>query len=63
MRVDIVPGTVLSDYELSDHRGMRRSLSELQGAIRWCSCSRAAGSVRKTGGNMKGSCSSTARCK
>ena len=31
MRADIVPGAVLPDYELSDHRGMRRTLSELQG--------------------------------
>jgi AhpC/TSA family len=31
MRADIVPGAVFPDYELSDHRGMRRRLSELQG--------------------------------
>jgi peroxiredoxin len=31
MRADIVPGTVFPDYELSDHRGMHRKLSELQG--------------------------------
>jgi peroxiredoxin len=31
MRADIVPGTVFPDYELSDHRGKRRKLSELQG--------------------------------
>jgi len=31
MRADIVPGAVLPDYELSDHRGMRRKVSELQG--------------------------------
>jgi len=31
MRPDIVPGAVLSDYELSDHHGRRRKLSELQG--------------------------------
>ena len=30
MRPDIVPGAVFSDYELSDHRGKRRKLSELQ---------------------------------
>ena len=30
MRTDIVPGAVLPDYELSDHRGKRRTLSELQ---------------------------------
>ena len=30
MRADIIPGAVLPDYELPDHRGMRRTLSELQ---------------------------------
>jgi peroxiredoxin len=32
MRADIVPGAVFPDYELSDHTGHRRKLSELQGA-------------------------------
>ena len=31
MRADIVPGAVFPDYELSDHTGKRRKLSELQG--------------------------------
>jgi peroxiredoxin len=31
MRADIVPGAVFPDYQLSDHRGVRRTLSELQG--------------------------------
>ena len=31
MRADIVPGAVFPDYELSDHRGTHRTLSELQG--------------------------------
>jgi peroxiredoxin len=31
MRPDIVPGAVFPDYELPDHRGKRRHLSELQG--------------------------------
>ena len=31
MRPDIVPGAVFPDYELSDHTGKRRKLSELQG--------------------------------
>ena len=31
MRDDIAPGAVLPDYELSDHGGKRRKLSELQG--------------------------------
>jgi peroxiredoxin len=32
MRPDIVPGAVFPDYELSDHHGKRRRLSELQDA-------------------------------
>lgn len=32
MRPDIVPGTVFPDFELSDHTGKHRRLSELQGA-------------------------------
>src|SRR5258707_3358594 len=31
MRTDIVPGTNFPDYELTDHTGKRRKLSELQG--------------------------------
>jgi peroxiredoxin len=31
MRADIVPGAVFPDYELPDHRGKHRRLSELQG--------------------------------
>jgi peroxiredoxin len=31
MRTDIVPGATFPDYELSDHRGKHRKLSELQG--------------------------------
>ena len=30
MRSDIVPGAVFPDYELSDHRGKRQKLSDLQ---------------------------------
>jgi peroxiredoxin len=32
MRNDIIPGAVFPDYELSDHTGKRRKLSELQGS-------------------------------
>src|SRR2546422_4612815 len=32
MRSDIVPGAIFPDYELSDHTGKRRTLSELQGS-------------------------------
>ena len=31
MRADIVAGAVLPDYELTDHTGKRRKLSDLQG--------------------------------
>ena len=31
MRADIVPGGAFPNYELTDHRGKRRTLSELQG--------------------------------
>jgi peroxiredoxin len=31
MRADIIPGAALPDYELSDHTGKRRKLSDLQG--------------------------------
>lgn len=31
MRADIVPGSVFPDYELTDHAGSRRKLSDLQG--------------------------------
>jgi hypothetical protein len=30
MRTDIVPGAIFPDYELPDHRGKHRTLSELQ---------------------------------
>ncbi len=32
MRADIVPRAAFPDYELPDHRGKRRKLSELQGS-------------------------------
>jgi len=32
MRADIVPGAVFPDYELTDHAGKRRKLSDLQGS-------------------------------
>ena len=33
MRSDMVPGAVFPDYELSDHAGKRRKLSELRMTI------------------------------
>ena len=32
MKADIVVGAVFPDYELTDHTGKRRKLSDLQGA-------------------------------
>jgi hypothetical protein len=39
VRRDIVPGATFTDYELLDHRGKHRTLSELQGddPLVWCS--------------------------
>jgi hypothetical protein len=31
MRSDVIPGAVFPDYELTDHTGKRRKLSDLQG--------------------------------
>jgi len=33
MRTDIVAGAVFPDYELTDHTGKHRKLSDLQGQI------------------------------
>ena len=33
MRADIVAGAVFPDYELTDHAGKRRALSDLQGPL------------------------------
>jgi hypothetical protein len=33
MRDDIVAGVVFHDYELTDHTGARRKLSDIQGQI------------------------------
>jgi len=33
MRADILAGAVFPDYELTDHTGKRRKLSDLQGQI------------------------------
>jgi len=35
MRADIVAGAAFPDYELTDHSGTRRKLSDLQGAGWW----------------------------
>lgn len=36
MRADIVPGATFPDYELPDHTGKLRRLSELQGGDPLC---------------------------
>jgi peroxiredoxin len=38
MRADIVASAVFPDYELTDHTGKRRKLSDLQGpdSMVWC---------------------------
>jgi peroxiredoxin len=49
MRADIVPGARFPDYELPDHTGRKRKLSELQGDAPMIVSSRAASTVRRTG--------------
>ena len=63
MRPDIVPGALFPDYELSDHRGTHRRLSELQGGDPLVLVLPAEASARKTGDDAKGSCNSIARCR
>ena len=48
MRSDIREGETFPDYELADQSGRRRSLSELQGATRWCSICPVAASIPKS---------------
>jgi len=61
MRPDIVPGAAFPDYDLPDHRGKHHTLSELHGGDPLVLVLSRGGSVQKRGGNMKGSCNSTAR--
>ena len=63
MRADIVPGAVFPDYELSDHRGKHRKLSELREGDPLVLVLSRGGFCPKTGDSTKGSCSSIARCK
>jgi hypothetical protein len=63
MRSDIVPGAVFPDYELSDHRGTRRTLSELQHGDPLVLVLSRGGFSPKKGGNTRDSCNSIARCK
>src|SRR6266403_3776611 len=48
MRADIVAGAVFPDYELTDHTGERRKLSDLQGPDPMILCLAAEGSARGT---------------
>jgi hypothetical protein len=51
MRSDIVPGVKFPDYELSDHAGKHRKLSNRQGRIRWSLSLAAAVTARKIVGS------------
>ena len=63
MRPDIVPGAAFPDYDLPDHRGKHRTLSQLQGGDPLVLVLAREVSAQKTGDNTKGSCNSTARCR
>ena len=63
MRSDIVPGAVFPDYELSDHRGKHRTLSELQQGDPLVLVLSRGGFCPKEGGNTRDSCSSIAKCR
>ena len=47
MRADIVASAVFPDYELTDHTGTRRKLSDLQGRIPWSWCLAGADTARR----------------
>jgi hypothetical protein len=47
MRADIVASAVFPDYELTDHTGKRRKLSDLQLQIPWSWCLAAADTARR----------------
>jgi hypothetical protein len=62
MRPDIGPGAVSREYELSDHhRGMRRTLSELQRGDPLVLVLSRGGFCQRTGDSTKASCNSTAK--
>ena len=63
MRPDIVSGALFPDYELSDHHGMRRTISALQGGDPLVLVLSAGVSVQRRGDSTKASCNSTARCR
>jgi len=47
MRADIVASAVFPDYELTDHTGKRRKLSDLQGPDPWSWCLAGADTARR----------------
>ena len=53
MRPDIIPGSLFPDYELSDHTGKHRKLSELQQQDPILLCSAVELFVPKIAANMK----------
>jgi peroxiredoxin len=63
MRPDIVPGAAFPDYELSDHRGKHRTLSELQGGNPLVLVLSRGGFCPKDRRQHEGSCNYTARCR
>jgi len=63
MPPDNVPGAVSREYELSDHRDMRRTLSELQRGDPLVLVLSRGGFCQRTGDSTKASCNSTARCR
>ena len=63
MRPDIVSGALFPDYGLSDHRGMRRTISELQEGDPLVLVLSRGGFCPKERDSTKGSCNSIARCR
>jgi hypothetical protein len=56
MRSDIIEGAIFPDYELSDHTGKHRKLSELQSQDPMVLTSAVAVTVRKIAVRLKGCC-------
>ena len=53
MRADIVPGALFPDFELSDHTGKHRTLSDVQGQIPWSSCSAGEDTAQRTAARQR----------
>lgn len=68
MRPDIVPGGSFPDYELRDHTGTKRKLSELQGTAVYATCgargsSNWLGEMPCTGCTSRGQRRAESRCR